>query len=282
MSGDESPQSVDGLFEAVHGVEDRENQCAADFRRCNCVTEVWHCLSCKGMKASSQDFAVLLNRLTRRSRKLSSMVCDFGGNIVAMPKRGRMNRDRMYAVIEKRLGMIAWLSWFVIWTGVAVLIWKAPFPHNEGTIYQIATRQWWLGRGLYIGNYGVDGFLLSAALRADLFALRISGSPHRGTWHGGRWGSGCWPAVFGDSRELFPSNGDRSYLPWQRRGRSCRRWRASETARRIFIWPASCSRRRWNFAGGDGGAPPRGFGAAWPSNRSSSSWCFYRRRFIAR
>ena len=61
--------------------------------------------------------------------------------------------------IEKRLAVIAWVSWFIVWSGVAVLIWMSPLPHNEGTLYQIITRQWWVGGSLYNGNYGVDGFL---------------------------------------------------------------------------------------------------------------------------
>ncbi|MDP9173966.1 MAG: DUF2029 domain-containing protein [Planctomycetota bacterium] len=78
-----------------------------------------------------------------------------------------------YPKREQALGIFAGFMWFVAWVVISILVWRAPMSHSDCGVYATAAQDWWAGRGVYLHNFGIDGFLYlpQFALAYTPFAL---------------------------------------------------------------------------------------------------------------
>jgi len=107
----------------------------------------------------------------------------------------------------RRLVLGACFVWALAWLWIGVLVWRDPVNHNVCVEYATPSHNWLAGRGLYLDNMGVDGFLYmpQSGLLYMPFALMgpvLGGMVWRAAglclfcWGIWRWGKMLWPDIF--------------------------------------------------------------------------------------
>jgi len=106
----------------------------------------------------------------------------------------------------RRLVLGTCLVWAAAWLWIGVLVFRDPVNHNVCVEYATPSHNWLTGRGLYIDNMGVDGFLYlpQSGLLYMPFAIMgpvLGGMAWRAAglclfcWGIWRWGKMLWPAT---------------------------------------------------------------------------------------